>query len=174
MANILFDALFGHHLGQETDFIIRPEAPVISHGDFLRMAARIAHVFMAAGLKPGDRVAVQVAKSPEALALYAAALQAGVIFLPLNTAYTVEELRYFIEDSGAGLVICEPASAADLGSVCTALGAQLMTLDAAGAGSLMDTAATMPDQFDPVPRDADDLAALLYTSGTTGRSRVRC
>ncbi|MCR8550376.1 malonyl-CoA synthase [Salipiger sp. P9] len=171
MANPLYDTLFARHAGQERPFLTCPEGRRLSYAAFLQMAARIAHVLVDRGLAPGDRMAVQVEKSPEALALYAAAVQAGVIFLPLNTAYTSEELRYFVENSGAKLLVCDSAKEAALRPIMAALGGQTDTLGADGKGSLMAEAATRPGRFDTVPRDRDDLAAFLYTSGTTGRSK---
>lgn len=171
MANPLYDRLFGRHAGRSTPFLRLADGEVVSHAQFLEQAARIAHVLAQCGLKPGDRLAAQIEKSPEALALYAACAQAGVVFLPLNTAYTVDELTYFIDNSGAALVVCDSRSEQDLRTVAASLGAQLMTLNADGTGSLSDAAAGMPANFETVARDPDDLAAFLYTSGTTGRSK---
>lgn len=171
MTNPLFDALLAPHLGHDTVFIHQPDGGVVSHADFLDNAARIANTLNHAGLQPGDRVAVQVPKSVEALALYAASVMAGIVFLPLNTAYTTEELSYFIADSGAALVIGDPSSAEALQGIVDNVGASIMTLGANGHGTLMDSASTMPASFNVVERGEDDLAALLYTSGTTGRSK---
>ena len=171
MPNPLYDRLFGAHAGQDTPFLMLADGRVLSHADFLAMAARFAHVIADLGVAPGDRLAAQVDKSPEALALYAACVQAGVVFLPLNTGYTVDELTYFIENSGAALVVCGPKREAGLRPVAEGLGAQLLTLDADGSGSLSDAAAGKPDSFETVARDGEDLAAFLYTSGTTGRSK---
>lgn len=171
MANPLYDGLFGAHAGKDTPFLQLLDGSVITHQDFLSTAAQIAHLTKQLGLKPGDRVAAQIEKSPEALALYAACAQAGLVFLPLNTAYTVDELTYFIENSGASLIVCDSRSEAKLAPVGAQLGAQVETLNADGSGSLMDQAATMPASFETVDRDGDDLAAFLYTSGTTGRSK---
>lgn len=135
------------------------------------MGAQIAHVTAEIGLKPGDRVAAQVEKSAQALALYAACAQAGLVFLPLNTAYTVDELTYFIENSGAALIVCDDQSESALTEVANRLDAKVETLNADGSGSLMDKAREMPESFVTVDRDGDDLAAFLYTSGTTGRSK---
>ena len=171
MPNPLYDRLFGAHAGQDTPFLMLADGRVLSHADFLAMAARFAHVIADLGVAPGDRLAAQVDKSPEALALYAACVQAGVVFLPLNTGYTVDELTYFIENSGAALVVCGPKREAGLRPVAEGLGAQLLTLDADGSGSLSDAAAGKSDSFETVDRDGEDLAAFLYTSGTTGRSK---
>lgn len=171
MANPLYDALFGVHDGKTTPFLHLPHGGTLTHQDFLTTAAQIANLTARIGLKPGDRVAAQVQKSPEALALYAACVQAGLVFLPLNTAYTVDELSYFIEDSGASLIVCDGTSAAKLADVASRLTAKIETLNADGSGTLIAQAAVMPFAFSTVERDADDLAALLYTSGTTGRSK---
>ncbi len=171
MANPLYDGLFGIHAGQTTPFLRLLDSRVITHQDFLATSAQIANVTAQIGLRPGDRVAVQVEKSPEALALYAACAQAGLVFLPLNTAYTVDELSYFIENSGASLIVCDSRSEEKLGEVAERLGAKTETLNADGSGTLMDQAQVMPASFATVDRQGDDLAAFLYTSGTTGRSK---
>ncbi|MDD9742047.1 malonyl-CoA synthase [Marinovum sp. SP66] len=171
MANPLYDGLFGAHAGKSTPFLRLADGQVITHGAFLESAARIANVMADLGLAPGDRVAAQVEKSPEALALYAACAQAGLVFLPLNTAYTADELQYFIENSGASLIVCDGRSDATLAPLAGQFGARIESLNADGSGSLMDKARAMPANFATVPRTADDLAAFLYTSGTTGRSK---
>ena len=116
-------------------------------------------------------MAVQIEKSPQSLAIYAACVQAGLIFLPLNTAYTASELSYFVEDSGARVLICDPKSQESLTPLAQSTGAQLETMDALGSGSFAQKAAPQPTEFSTVPRKAEDLAAFLYTSGTTGRSK---
>jgi malonyl-CoA/methylmalonyl-CoA synthetase len=171
MANPLYDGLFGIHAGKTTPFLRLLDGQVITHQDFLATSAQIANVMAQIGLKPGDRVAVQVEKSPQTLALYAACAQAGLVFLPLNTAYTVDELSYFIENSGAALIVCDGRNEDQLGVVAERLSAQIETLNADGGGTLMAQAQVMPISFAPVERTGDDLAAFLYTSGTTGRSK---
>ncbi|MBY6048773.1 malonate--CoA ligase [Vannielia litorea] len=171
MANPLYDRLFGAHAGKSTPFLQLADGRSLSHAEFLAIASRFAHVLVAAGLEPGDRLAVQIEKSPEALALYAAAVQAGVIFLPLNTGYTADEVSYFIGNSGAKLLVCDPARADAMEPVASATGAALLTLGADGAGSFADNAAGLAESFGTVARGEDDLAAFLYTSGTTGRSK---
>ena len=171
MTNPLYDQLFGKHAGKQTPFLHLADGTTISHAAFLEKAARFAHVLTRAGLVPGDRLAFQVAKSPEALALYAACVQAGLVFLPLNTAYTIDELAYFIGDSGARLVVCDSSTRDALAGVAAGFGATVETLDADGSGSLCEAARDMPPTFPTVERAIDDLAAFLYTSGTTGRSK---
>jgi len=171
MANPLYDEIFGKHAGKSTPFLYTTDGACLGYDEFLALTARLAHALVAAGLEPGERVAIQVAKSPQALALTVACVQAGVILLPLNTAYTVPELHYFIENSGAAMVVCDPAVRPALAPVAAAQGARLETLDTDGSGSLAYAARGQPERFDTVPREIDDLAAFLYTSGTTGRSK---
>jgi len=171
MANPLYDGLFGIHAGKTTPFLHIPDGRTITHQEFLSKAAQLATVMVQLGLTPGDRVAAQIEKSPEALMLYAACAQAGLIFLPLNTAYTADELSYFIENSGAVLIVCDGKNQDRLAPLARGLGAQIETLNADGGGSLFDKAKTAPNSFDTVARSGEDLAAFLYTSGTTGRSK---
>lgn len=171
MSNPLYDGLFGIHAGKPTPFLRRPDQVTITHQDFLSLTAQIAHVLTQIGLQAGDRVAAQIEKSPEALALYAACVQAGLIFLPLNTAYTADELSYFIEDSGAALIVCDGKNEEKLIAICNPICIKVETLNANGTGTLIDQAEAMPASFITVERAGDDIAALLYTSGTTGRSK---
>ena len=141
-------------------------------GDALfRLSGKIANVLLAAGVSPGDRVATQTEKSVEALTLYLACLRAGALFLPLNTAYTTVELAYFIGDAEPRVAICAPEAEAALAPIATNKRVTLLTLDGAGQGSLMEQAKDADEDFATVPRGPDDLAAILYTSGTTGRSK---
>ncbi|HQU68368.1 MAG TPA: malonyl-CoA synthase [Albidovulum sp.] len=170
MANHLYDALFGQHEGQDTVFLYLPDGSSMTHGDFCALAARYGAALAQAELKPGDRVAMQMEKSPHMLALIAGAIRQGAVFLPLNTAYTPAEIAYFVGDSGAKLLVAGSKSAAALAPVAEAAGARLATLDADGTGSFADSAGGLT----PVavePRAPGDLAAFLYTSGTTGRSK---
>ncbi|MET4104260.1 malonyl-CoA/methylmalonyl-CoA synthetase [Roseovarius sp. MBR-78] len=171
MTNPLFETLFARHAGRAAPFLHLPDGSTLSYDAFLRMAARYAHALRAAGLAPGDRLAAQVPKSPQALAVYAACVQAGIVFLPLNTGYTPDEVAYFVGDSGARLLLCDGAQEGALLPVTEAAGAVLLTLNGDGSGSLPDAARDLPETFETVPREANDLAALLYTSGTTGRSK---
>ena len=171
MANLLYDTLFGRHAGKTTPFLHLPDGTTLTHDAFLRMAARYAHAMTASGLVAGDRLAAQIEKSPEALAVYAACAQTGVIFLPLNTGYTASELDYFISNSGAKLVLATDRAAAALTPIAAAYSATLRTLNPDGTGSFPELAKTQPEAFETVSRAPDDLAAFLYTSGTTGRSK---
>jgi malonyl-CoA/methylmalonyl-CoA synthetase len=171
MTNPLWDALFAPLAGRDDDLLILGDGSRLSGAALLAMVARTAHAFRAAGVVPGDRVAAQVGKSPQALAAYGAAVATGAVFLPLNTAYTATEIDYFIGNATPRLFLCDDARAPDLAPVAARHGAAVHTLNADGSGSLTDAAATHPDHIDAAPRGTQDLAAILYTSGTTGRSK---
>ncbi|MCV6598070.1 MAG: malonyl-CoA synthase [Mangrovicoccus sp.] len=171
MTNPLYDQLFGRHRGSDRVFLHLPGGTSLSYGAFVTLAGRYGAALLEMGLEPGDRLATQTPKSPEALALIAACIQTGVVLLPLNTAYTPAELQYFIENSGARGVICAPQSQDALAPIAATQGAKLMHLGAHGDGSLADLANSCTPLEDVTPRAAEDLAAILYTSGTTGRSK---
>ncbi|MGB5068393.1 MAG: AMP-binding protein, partial [Albidovulum sp.] len=130
MPNHLFDGLFARHIGSNAVFLRLPDGRTQSYGDFLSQAARFANTLVALGLKPGDRMALQLDKSPEMLALVAGAIAAGVVFLPLNSAYTPAEIGYFLADSGAKLLVCDGRFVAPLQPVAEGMGATLSVLNA--------------------------------------------
>jgi malonyl-CoA/methylmalonyl-CoA synthetase len=143
----------------------------ISYGDLIARSGQIANFLVKRGVKTGDRVAVQVEKSVQNLILYLAVVRAGAVYLPLNTAYTLNELDYFITDAEPSLVVCDPAKAEGLRTIAAKVNATVETLDASGKGSLTAGADAEKSDFATVMRGNDDLAAILYTSGTTGRSK---
>ncbi|WP_299845379.1 malonyl-CoA synthase [uncultured Jannaschia sp.] len=165
MPNHLWAALFARHEGSDTPFLHLPDGTTWTHGAYVARAARLAAVLAGKGVAPGDRVAVQVAKSPDALVLYAACVRAGIVFLPLNTAYTPSELDYFVSDADATLLVCDAETLDALRPVAEGAGADIATLDALVAEAEGAEVAPVTE------RRADDLAAILYTSGTTGRSK---
>ncbi|MGY8711987.1 malonyl-CoA synthase [Bradyrhizobium sp. 18BD] len=143
----------------------------ISYGDLIARAGQMANVLVARGVKPGDRVAVQVEKSVANIVLYLGTVRAGAVYLPLNTAYTLNELDYFIGDAEPSLVVCDPSKAEGLAPIAAKVKAKVETLGPDGKGSLTEAAEKASSEFATVPRANDDLAAILYTSGTTGRSK---
>jgi len=136
------------------------------------VTARLARRLREHGVVPGDRVTVQVDKSPEALFLYLACLRAGAVYMPLNAGYTLDELDYFLGDAEPRVVVCSPSAAADITGLAAKVGCRsVLTLDADGGGSLTRGLAAVTADPAVVEAAADDVAAMLYTSGTTGRSK---
>ena len=148
------------------------DGPSCTWDDLERATARIANLLASLRLPPGSRIAAQVDKSPQALMLYLAALRAGHVYLPLNNAYQSAEIDYFVGDAEPAVLVCSPQARGWVAPIAQRHGVSTSyTLDEAGGGTLMEAAATQPDRFDTVARAATDLAAILYTSGTTGRSK---
>ena len=170
MTNHLYDGVFGQHAANSKTFLYTANGEV-SFADLTALTDRLAGLLVATGLTPGDRVAVQADKSVMLLALYAATVKAGGVYLPLNTGYTAAELDYFLGDAEPRIVVTAAAAATTIAPLAARGGATLFTLDADESGSLAEAAATHRDEFTAVPRGSEDLAAILYTSGTTGRSK---
>jgi malonyl-CoA/methylmalonyl-CoA synthetase len=168
----LFETIRSRIASPAHSFIIKGDGTTLSYGDMLDRTGQLANALVLAGVEPGDRVAVQVEKSVENFLVYLATLRAGAVYLPLNTAYTLAELDYFIGDAEPRLVVCDPAKRDGLADIAKTRGvASVETLDAKGQGGLVEAAGKAPKAFADVPRGDDDLAAILYTSGTTGRSK---
>ena len=170
--NTLFDALGIAGADPARRFANLADGREVTCSAFLDGARRHAAALLSLGLAPGDRVAVQVEKSVEALQLYLGTVMAGGVFLPLNTAYTASEVAYFLTDAAPRVFVCDPGTREALAPVAGAAGtAHLLTLDAAGRGTLAEAAAEAAPDVSIAPRGPLDLAAILYTSGTTGRSK---
>lgn len=163
-----FYSLIGERIrsSPEAPFLTIPGGRRWTFAEIDALGAKFAGALAAAGAAPGDRIAAQVEKSAENVALYLAALRAGFVYLPLNTAYTPKEIAYFINDAEPALFVCDPAN-----EIAAPQGPKVLTLSAAGAGSLADAAEKSPAFENIEARESDDLAAILYTSGTTGRSK---
>ena len=144
----------------------------LSYHDLLSGAARYANALAALGVQPGDRVTVQIEKSIANVLLYLGVMKAGGVYQPLNTAYTESEVDYFIGDAEPKLIVCDPARQQSMRKLADRHKIfAVVNLDARGEGSLSAMAAQMDDRHDTADRGSDDLAGLLYTSGTTGRSK---
>ena len=174
MSNHLFDAIFKARETGNGSLFVRGGQVQMEDAVFFDLSASIANVLQNKGVKPGDRVAVQVDKSIEALALYVACVRAGAVFLPLNTAYTQHELQYFVDDAAPQVMVVDPARETVGHELLEST--RVLTLGSDGKGSLTDAASEVAKEHDVIthdviPRAADDLAAILYTSGTTGRSK---
>jgi malonyl-CoA/methylmalonyl-CoA synthetase len=169
MSHNLFSIFRDSAPADDAIFIRTETGRTITYGDAVRISGRYANLLIALGVGPGERVAVQVEKSPEAILLYLACLRAGAVYLPLNTAYTLPELAYFLGDSEPALVVAAPEAANGLSALSSAA---LLTLGVDGAtGTLARQAMTQPPEFHDRAVGPNDLAAILYTSGTTGRSK---
>jgi malonyl-CoA/methylmalonyl-CoA synthetase len=167
----MFDAVRNAAAVRSATFIAAAGSRTWTYGDMLDLSGRLAGRLAALGVAPGDRVAAQVEKSPQALMLYLACLRAGAVYLPLNPAYTLAELDYFVGDAEPRILVISPASGEAVRPLAERHGAAVETLDENGDGSLMDGLNGHGPQFADVTRGPDDLAAILYTSGTTGRSK---
>ncbi|MDX2314457.1 MAG: malonyl-CoA synthase [Gammaproteobacteria bacterium] len=155
----------------DTLAIETPGRPPLSYADVERDSARFANRLVALGAGPGDRVAVQVDKTPEALCLYLGCVRAGLIYLPLNTGYPARELEYFFRDAEPRIIVCRPQDLDMIGSLAERCGvAHVTTLGVAADGSLME-GSNPGDEFDTIVSRKDDIAAILYTSGTTGKPK---
>jgi malonyl-CoA/methylmalonyl-CoA synthetase len=149
-----------------------PDGLYYSWRDIDRATAMMANLLKSLKLPLGSRVAVQVEKSPEALFLYLATLRAGYVYLPLNTAYQESEIQYFIENAEPAVVVCSTKNFSWISKVAFKAGTKnVFTLDDNRSGSLLERASHCADQFKTVTKADDELAAILYTSGTTGRSK---
>ncbi|MCZ4280296.1 malonyl-CoA synthase [Kiloniella laminariae] len=153
-------------------FILQANGRALTYADLEQQTAQMAGTLLSLGISKADRVAVQVEKTPEAVILYLACLRIGAIYLPLNTAYTSDELGYFIGDATPGLLVCAPAKAEQLAPIASIHNvAHLLTLDGTGSGSLMSHYHSVAPETGIADVSKDDVAAILYTSGTTGRSK---
>lgn len=156
----------------ESVFLSTEDGRAITYGALERDVRRIVSRLSALGAQAGDRVAVQVEKSREAVALYFACLWIGAVYLPLNTAYTLAELEYFFADAEPALVVCSPRTEAEIRALAARLGiAAVATLAADGSGSLLQGRNRDAGDEPAIVSAKDDLAAILYTSGTTGRPK---
>ena len=166
-ANLIAHFLTVASGGEDKPFLIEGDMAALAYHELGRRSAAMAARLSALGAAVGDRIVVQVEKSPEAVLLYLGALRLGLVFVPLNTAYTAAELEYFIGDAQPAIAVCRPADEAGMTAMAGA--AKVVTLGERGEGTLL---ADMPADGPPVAlRGENDLAAILYTSGTTGRSK---
>jgi len=144
----------------------------LTYGELFARIGQAANALVNLGVQPGDRVAVQIDKSPDMIVVALAAFRAGAALLPLNTAYTLAELEYFLDDAKPTLTICRPAMLEVVRALAERLAdGAVLSLGVSRDGGFAEAIAAAPAEFATVPRAGDDLAAILYTSGTTGRSK---
>lgn len=150
-------------------FLTTDQDQVFTYADIDQESARLANFLTGLGVAIGDRVSVQVEKSPQALCLYLACLRGGFVFHPLNPAYKASELDYFLNNAEPTLLVCDAKDLDSLSPIAAAANiSHVLTLNADGSGSLIDASRVSTTGFDCVPRADDDMACLLYSSGTTG------
>lgn len=170
----LYDMLVGGEPSERSRVCIEtPLGQCYSYADLDEHSARLANLLVSCGIAPGDRVAVQAEKSPQAVFLYLACLRAGAIYLPLNPAYTGEETDYFLDDAQPKVMICAPDHSAEVANLCRRRldPPQLFTLGPAGEGNLIEKSRALSTAFPTAAVSGNDLAALLYSSGTTGKPK---
>jgi len=172
MSNHLFDIIADPSHPATHPVVRFPDGSAWTRAQLLERTARYANVLKDLGVAPGDRVCLQIEKSVETMALTLGAVRAGAVFVPLNTAYTTAEISYFIGDAAPRLLVCDPSRREALAQAAVQAGVtHVETLGADGLGSLASLADSASPDHGPVARGADDIAAILYTSGTTGRSK---
>lgn len=167
-------AHFQQHFPTDTNtqLLVTAQGRSVSYAEADQASARVANSLLQLGVAPGDRVTVQVQKSTENLFLYLACLRAGLVYHPLNTAYKASELAYFLDNAEPGIVICDSDALTLIESVLPASGVKaVLTLDADGSGSLMEQAADASANAEVAQCEGTDMAALLYSSGTTGQPK---
>lgn len=172
--NYLAEELRAASLGAENSLFLRNHqtGEEITYKAFFTNAERMAQVLVASGVEPGDRVAVQAPKTVTMLELYVATVLAGGVFLPLNPAYTAAEISYFLTDAEPRVLVCDPTREGELSPVAKQAGvAEVLTIGADESGTLVDRRDAVTAGFTAIARGPNDLAAILYTSGTTGRSK---
>ena len=148
------------------------DATALTYGELFERSAQAANALVALGVKPGDRVAAQIEKSTDVIVVTLACLRAGAVLLPLNTAYTLAELEYFLGDAEPALTLCRPDRLEPVRTLAREL--NLRSVESLGVkrdGTFAAAIAAASAEFETTPRANDDLAAILYTSGTTGRSK---
>jgi malonyl-CoA/methylmalonyl-CoA synthetase len=172
MSRNLFAAMRAARPAAGKPFLTLQDGRAVRYGELEALSGRCANALVACGVETGDRVAVQVEKSPEQVLLYLACMRLGAVYLPLNPAYTPAEILYFLRDAQPSLFVCTPAALAALRPVAAEAGVpRVETLDQDGTGSFVDLAAARPEEFADREIGTDHLASILYTSGTTGLAK---
>ena len=172
MTENLYSVIRERFADADKTFIEGQDGTICSYGELDSRSAQFARALVELGVEPGDRVAAQVDKSTEAILLYLGCLRAGAVYLPLNSGYTAAEIEYFLGDAGPKVAVCRPKVQEQFRAIAASTGVpHVETLAADGSGSIAEKAAAAGRSFGVVERSKDDLAAILYTSGTTGRSK---
>jgi malonyl-CoA/methylmalonyl-CoA synthetase len=168
----LFDLILARAPDPDKLALETPDATALTYGELFKRSAQAANALAALGVKAGDRVAAQIEKSADTIVITLACLRAGAVLLPLNTAYTLAELEYFLADAEPALTLCRPDRLEAIRALAKELNLRSVeSLGVKGDGTFATAIDAAPAEFETTPRASDDLAAILYTSGTTGRSK---
>ncbi len=171
MTNSLYSNLIEPNLNNNKTFLILDDGTEISYRDFISLSSKISNKLTNLGLRPGDHILVKSPKCKETLSLYLTSILTGSVFIPLNSNYTLNETIYFIEDSKPSFLICESSEVESIKPFCNDIGCKILSLNANGEGDVTNDLEDFDSLFKPNIRVKEDLAALLYTSGTTGKPK---
>ena len=172
MNNYLYSQLIHPNLDNKETFLLLDDGKAFSYEEIISIASKISHKLIKLGLKVGDPLLVKAPKCKETIALYLSSIMTGAVYFPLNSNYTPIETNYFVKDSKPAFLICEESEIKNLKPICDEVGCKILSMSANGEGEITDGLKNFDNYFKPAFRKDEDLAALLYTSGTTGKPKA--